>query len=289
MKILIIQRRGVHAENRDFSESCCLKRSFLRMGHECEIWGHGYENFNITPSFNDYDLIVTLENYGDEWIPNLSLYNKPFKILWAIDAHCRGIEPYEAIYSKGKYNILAHATLDYVIKSHHRWLPCCVDSTMLKPMPEISKTHRIGFCGNFVTPQRQQIVEILNQIFGLKKDIFVIGESMVKAVNSYHIHFNMNIANDVNFRSFETLACGTALVTNENHQYDKLGFKDGVNCFIYNSRDPVVVAQKIFNLLNYDTDIINKVAEEGRKFVLENHTYDHRANAILNMIRETNQ
>lgn len=286
MKIMIIQRRGIHVANRDFSESCCLKRSFVRLGHECEIWGHGYDNFGILPAFNEYDLIITLENYGDDWIPDLSAFEKPFKILWSIDAHCRGIEPYEAIYKRGKYDILAHATLDFVTSSYHRWLPCCVDYTMLKPLPEVPKTHRIGFCGNFATKERQQAIEVLHQIFGMKKDIFVIGEDMVRTVNSYRVHFNMNIANDINFRSFETPACRTALLTNSSHQYDKLGFRDGVNCFFYEVGNIVSMAAKMFYLSTCDIEVIDRVAEEGRKFVLDNHTYDHRAKAILQMMQE---
>lgn len=286
MRVMIIQHRGVHPQNRDVTEACCLQRSFVRLGHECEIWGHGYDNFSTMPSFNEYDLIVTLENYGDEWIPNLISFEKPFKVLWSIDAHCRGVEPFEVIYNKSRYNILAHATLDFVKTDYHRWLPCCADHTYLKPNPQVKKTHRIGFCGNLGTNQRQQAIEVLHRIFGMKKDIFVIGEDMVKAINSYHVHFNMNIANDINFRSFETPACGTALLTNFSHQYDKLGFKDGVNCFLYDAGDLISLAQKVFFLSTCDTETINKVAEEGRKFVLENHTYDHRAKAILQMMQD---
>jgi hypothetical protein len=269
MRIMLIRHMGVHLQNRDHSEACCLRRSFVGLGHECEIWGRGYDNFTTKPSFNEYDLIVTLENYGDEWIPNLSSYEKPFKVLWSIDAH-----------------ILAHATLDFVKNDYHRWLPCCADQTYLKPIPQVNKTHRIGFCGNYATKERQQAIEVLHEIFGMKKDIFVIGEDMVKAVNSYRVHFNMNISNDINFRSFETPACGTALLTNSSHQYDKLGFKDGVNCFFYKAGDLVSMAKRMFMLSTCDVDLIDRVAEEGRKLVLENHTYDHRAKSILQMMQD---
>lgn len=291
MKILIIQERGRHDANRHFRESCCLKRSFDKLGHDCTIWGAGHDNFQTPPDFNSFDLIVNLENYGDEWIPDLSLTTKPFKVIWCIDAHVRGTAPYEAMFSRGRYHILAHATNDYVRESHHRWLPNCSDATLLRPLPEVSKDHRIGFCGNHVTAQRKQAVDMLSQLFRLRQDIFVIGEAMVQAINSYHIHFNMNIANDINYRSFETLACQTVLLTNRSPQYDQLGFVDGENCFMYDDqRDMIMKATQLMSMLSQPSSPLGQVAARGRDLFLSRHTYDHRANQIISMIqKETTQ
>lgn len=286
MKILIIQECGRHEANRHFRESCCLKRSFDKLGHDCTIWGAGHINFQTPPDFNSFDLIVNLENYGDEWIPDLSGTTRPFKLIWCIDAHVRGTAPYETMFSKGRYNILAHATNDYVRESHHRWLPNCSDATLLRPIPSVVKAHRMGFCGNYVTPQRKQSVDTLSQIFGLRQDIFVIGEAMVETINSYHIHFNMNIANDINYRSFETLACQTVLLTNQNPQYEQLGFIDGKNCFIYqDQRDLMMKATQLIGMLNDPLNPLATVASNGRDLFISKHTYDNRANQIIEMFK----
>lgn len=286
MKILIIQERGQHDANRDFRESCCLKRSFDSMGHDCIIWGKGHKDFLSPPDFNSFDLIVNLENYGDSWMPDLSATTKPFKVIWCIDAHVRGIEPYEQIFSNGKYHILAHATKDYVRNEYHRWLPNCSDSTLLTPIPNVDKPHRMGFCGNHVTPNRKQAVDTLTQVFGLKQDIFVIGHDMVKAINSYQVHFNMNISNDINYRSFETLACQTVLLTNYNPQYEQLGFIDGKNCFIYSDhRDMIVKVTELIEMMSHPSNPIEQIALNGRELFLSKHTYNHRASEIFNMIR----
>ena len=34
---------------------------------------------------------------------------------------------------------------------------------------------------------------------------------MVDAINSYYIHFNRNIGDDINYRTFETTGCKTLL------------------------------------------------------------------------------
>jgi hypothetical protein len=250
------------------------------MGHDCVIWGKGHENFGEVPDFNLYDLVINLENYGDEWLPDMSRWSRPFKMIWCIDAHVRGQEPYERIFRNGKYDILAHSTKAYVREKHHLWLPNCTDASLVKPMPTVAKTHRIGFCGNHVTPQRKQAVNLLSQVFGLKQDIFVIGEDMVRAINSYHIHFNMNIANDINYRSFETLACGTVLVTNYSPEYLELGFVDGVNCFFYtDERDMVRVVTKAINMIG--SPEFASIGDAGRQLFLERHTYAERAEKIL--------
>lgn len=255
------------------------------MGHNCVIWGKGHENFTETPDFNQFDLVINLENYGDEWLPNLSQFTKPFKMIWCIDAHVRGVDPYENIFRSGRYDILAHATRDYVKDRHHIWLPNCTDSSLLFPMTNVQKTYRIGFCGNHVTPSRKQTIDILTQLFGLKQDIFVIGDEMVKAINSYHIHFNMNIANDINYRSFETLACGTVLLTNSNSQYDALGFMDGHNCFMYSDREDLIrKATELLSLIGDTSRILETVAEQGRDLLMKRHTYDCRAKEIVNVL-----
>lgn len=285
MKILIIQERGHHDANRDFRESCCLKRSFDHMGHECLIWGKGHEGFPSLPDFDSFDLIVNLENYGDEWMPDLSRTSKPKKMLWCIDAHVRGSAPYEKTFSDGRYHILAHATRDFVKLPHHRWLPNCTDHRMIFPMPDVPKSIRLGFCGNHVTPERKRAVDTLTSIFGLKQHIFVIGNEMVRTVNSYQIHFNMNIFNDVNYRSFETLACGTVLFTDRNPQYRELGFEDGVNCLMYDKGESAGDIRSVMShattAMNLSQEKIAAIAEEGRRLFLSRHTYDHRANEIL--------
>lgn len=281
MRILIIQERGHHDANRDFRESCCLKRSFDRLGHECVIWGKGHPNFGVVPEFDSYDIVLNLENYGEGWLPNLHAYPQPLKIVWCIDAHHRGEDVYEQMFTRDGYNILAHATLDFVRKPHHRWFPNCTDIGLMVPMPSLPKVHRIGFCGNYATEQRKRIVNALTDAVGMKQDIFVIGNDMVRTVNSYRIHFNLNIGNDINYRSFETLACETVLVTNHDHQYDKLGFVDGHNCFMYSGREIDTIVERIASVMGMEDAVLDEVAKRGRQLVLAHHTYDHRAAALI--------
>lgn len=93
MKILLIQENGRHEKNRNFRECFCLQRGFNKIGIESTVWGLGHNNFNDNINFDDFDLIINLENYSSGWEPDLSII-KTKKMLWSIDAHARGESPF---------------------------------------------------------------------------------------------------------------------------------------------------------------------------------------------------
>jgi len=278
MKILIIQENGRHEENRHFRECYSLQNSFNKLGHNTVVWGLGHENYSESPSYNEYDLILNLENYAHtagNWLPDLSI-TKTTKLLWSIDAHCLGLEMFEKEYSRGKYDFILHSTKDFATKDHHIWFPNSFDQNLVVPI-DVEKEHDFGFCGSYVN--RKEILHWLQQHFGLHMDIFVIGENMVKAINSYKCHFNLNMSwtrnSAINYRNFETIGCGTLLLTSDSSEYSELGFKDGENCFIYSSVDEL---QKKINFIKNND--VSEVAAAGLK-LSKNHTYDQRVKKLL--------
>ena len=275
MKILIIQENGRHDANREFRECYSLKRAFEHHKHNVDIWGLGHTNFNTVPDFNSYDIIFNLENYGDSWLPDIKQITKPLKILWSIDAHCRGTAPYEHIFKNGNYNYLLHSTKDFVNQSYHRWFPNAYDDELIGPL-DIEKTIRFGFCGNYAN--RKEILQWLQANYGLHLDIFVIGNDMVKAINSYKCHFNLNIANDINYRSFETIGCGTLLLTNYSPVYEEMGFKSEQNCLMYKTQKDLT--EFIYNIEQFATDEIKHSALQLAK----ENTYKKRVEDLLKII-----
>tara|TARA_R110000824_G_scaffold234655_1_gene423275 strand:- start:3065 stop:3895 length:831 start_codon:yes stop_codon:yes gene_type:complete len=273
MKVLLIQENGRNEQNVNYRECFCLQRAFKSHNHECDVWGLGHDNFNTTPEWESYDWIINLENYDtSNWVPCLADVKGPKKFLWSIDSHCRGEEIYEKTFTTGNYNTLLHSTKDFVKSSHHRWFPNAFDSTLLKPLDK-EKKYQVGFCGNYVN--RQRVLEWLQREYGLRLDIFVIGDAMVEAINSYKCHFNLNMANDINYRSFETIGCETLLLTNYNYQYTELGFVDGENCLMYKNTEELV--EKIEFVKN---NYVSKIASEGLK-LSKLHTYNKRVGELL--------
>ena len=236
LKILLIQEKSRHAINIDFRECCCLKRAFESLNQSVDIWGLGWDNFLTPPDFNSYDLIINMENYGDKWLPDLSKIHNPQKMLWTIDSHTRGLDAYVRIFNAGNYDILLQSTRDFVPLDPNKksiWFPNSFDDSLFRYTDWNKKKFFIGFCGSLLN--RRPYLQKLQEWFGndFKENIWVLGPDMVSAIQSYKINFNLNVANDINFRSFETLGAGSVLCTNDNPQYVDLGFQDGVNCIFF--------------------------------------------------------
>lgn len=281
MKILIIQENGRHDKNRLFRECFSLQRSIKKENIDCDVWGLNHNNWSgVIPDFNKYDVIINLENYDDiNWLPDLSKYTKPYKMMWCIDAHCRGMEPYLKVFKDGKYNLILQSTIDYISDPNVSvWFPNCYDNTLVQPR-NIEKRCDIGFCGNILN--RGELLNILETKFKVIKDVFVIGDDMVNAINSYKIHFNRNISNDINYRNFETIGCNVPLLTNYNPTYEHLGFKDGINCMIYKTVPEMIEKSQL--LLN-DPKLLQTISQNGYE-LSKKHTYDVRAKSLLNFLK----
>ena len=276
IKILLIQENGRHNENRHFRECFCLQRGFEKLGHNVTVWGLGHDNYNDIIDFDSFNLIINLENYDySGWVPNLSNVNT-IKFLWCIDAHVKGESSYNNEFNKGKYNLLLHSTKDYVNDKFKVWFPNSFDDTLISPI-NIDKKCDVGFCGSLLN--RTNYLNFLSSNFNFIYDNFVIGESMVRAINSYKVHWNCNLSNDINYRSFETIGCGIPLVTNYNYQYEELGFIDGVNVMMYKNNDEMIF--KIKQLLS-DDKLRESIGKSGLD-LSKQHTYEKRCETLINL------
>jgi glycosyltransferase involved in cell wall biosynthesis len=274
MRVLIIQENGHHDENRNYRECFCLQRGFKSNGVDSDVWGKGHDNYDTQPDWESYDLIFSVENW--DWMPDLSSV-KAKKFIWAIDAHCKSPEVYEALADRNNFDMVLHASPNLGV-----WLPNCYDDTIIKPL-SVEKKHEIGFCGNVAN--RQSKIDIMKANFkDFRFDEFVIGDAMVSAINSYKVHWNANISFDINYRNFETMGCKTALLTSQHSGYEQLGFKDCVNCVIYNNMHEMIEKAKI---LIKNEDLLKSIANAGYDLASKNHTYKNRAKQILDIMENS--
>ena len=279
MKFLIIQEQGRHEISRHLRECNSLQRAIIANGEECDVWGLGHANYATEPNYDTYDVIVNLENYDTGWAPDLRNYRSPIKLLWSIDAHVQGYEYYKRIFDGGNYTKILQATKDFCCKDSV-WFPNCYDDKFI--YPQLSKySIPVGFCGNYVN--RKPLFDyIKSKIPEFHLDIDVRGQDMINAINSYRIGFNKNIGIDVNYRNFETMGCGTMLITDKNHQYDALGFKHTENCLIYSSPDEAV------ELIKYAIDRpmqMHDISQKGLELVQKKHTFNKRAEHLIKYVK----
>lgn len=278
MRVLIIQENGRHAKNRAFRECYGLWWAFAALGHDPVVWGQGHANFHEPPAFNDFELILNLENYDDMgWLPDLSKYQAPTKMLWAVDEHVQDIKYYERLFKRDDCRFWLHATRDFVKDpAVDIWFPNALDPSLVRPR-QVALRADVGFCGNVIN--RRPWLDLLKQHFSLAEDIFIIGADMVRAINSYKVAFNRNIANDINGRSFEVIGCGVPLITNFNPQYPDLGFRHRENCVFYQTEQELLEGVR---WLLEDDARRQSVAHAGFELSRQ-HTYLERAKFLLHL------
>jgi hypothetical protein len=285
MKILIVQENGRHEKNKLFRECHALLRGFIKNGVDAVCWGLGHENYltNFEILEKWCDVIIVLENYTSNWLPiDIINKSKKIKIFWSIDSHVV-LDNHIDICRKLKTNILLNSTEDYLpnfnnICDKKFWFPNAYDDSLIYPK-NLPKIHDIGFCGNI--NNRGSWIDSLSE-FNIKKDIFIIGDDMVNAINGYKIHFNRNIKNDINYRTFETTGCKTLLFTNYTKGLDKL-FDIDKEIIVYQNLDDL--KEKIKYYLS-NQNKIDEISNLGYHKSKNNHTYNHRTKLLLNLINE---
>jgi len=287
MKILIIQENGRHDANRIFRECHNFKRSFDRLGIESEIWGLGHNNFDV--NFDDlqkeYDVLFIIENYDEtNWLSQVSKSNK-FKVFWSIDSHCN-LNGNLSTCEKLNVNLVLNSIESDMLKFKRyftEYFPNAYPSDLIKPLENIDKNNLIGFCG---TPFhfREHNIDLIEKKLNInvKKDYYVIGFPMVESINSYKIHFNQSLSNDINYRVFETMGCNTLLLTSNIENIDTF-FSDMYDIVTYKSEDEMI--EKIKYLQNNEEEII-KISNNGYQNVIKNHTFDNRTKELINIIKK---
>ena len=256
------------------------------------MWGRGHESFArpLAEVARDADAVLLLENYDHGWVPDLSRL-RLLRIFWSIDSHVT-LRAHVTTCRRQKIHLLLNSTEGYL--PHFRaagrtcaWFPNAYPADLVRPLPEIPKRYPIGFCGNVLN--RGAWLDELRAEFGLHVVSFetpagrnydAIGRGMVRTVNSFRVHWNRNLADDINYRTFETLGCRTLLLTNHTPGLERLFdcerhlalYRDGEDC------------KAQIRALLADPERIERVAAAGHTHARTHHTYDVRARQLLELI-----
>jgi len=279
-RILIVQENGRHDKNRDFRECFALQRAFTQLGVAADVWGLGHDSFKqpFAGIIDRYAAVISLENYDSGWQPDYSKV-RILKSFWCIDAHM-GMETYQQLARRSKFDLIFNSTENYLkhfadFCGQSLWLPNAYDSFLVAKHPEIPKNVPIGFCGN--TGNRSEWISYLTRHYGLHHDEMILGADMVHAINGYQIHWNRNIADDINYRTFETLGCGTFLLTNHTPGLDQL-FSIDEHLAIYRNKNELDEKLHYYGAHPRERELI---AQAGHDHVKQNHSYVQRAESLL--------
>lgn len=173
------------------------------------------------------------------------------------------------------------------------WLPHAAEPQAY-PKIEIIKKYDVGFVGhsqdvkNYNGFTRTDALDRLFKEFpnfyhgsrhpGFpEKNLF---EDAAKKFSMSKIVFNISIKDDINMRIFEALSTGSFLLTNWIPTLEYL-FDDGKHLITYNTLDEMVELVRYY--LEHE-DEREKIAKAGYEQFINNHTYRHRVEKILEII-----
>ncbi len=164
-----------------------------------------------------------------------------------------------------------------------QWLPLACDPE-IHGKTENEKLWDVGFVGS-VTPshaRRKRLLDAVENNFDLNTDRKFMDE-MAGVFCQSRIVFNNAIRDDLNMRVFEALCSGSMLVTDEAQGSGLTElFKDGEHLAVYHD-------DSLLDTIQYYLDRPEereRIAERGRREVLERHTYEHRAKFLVSSLEE---
>jgi hypothetical protein len=230
------------------------------------------------------DLVVVGDDSGPPKLLGLEALDVPL-VWYAIDSHLHASwhQQYAAV-----FDVICVAQRDWV--SRYRvdpdrqivsWQPlfCHVpddgDSGCLRDTP----LSFVGTLNRQWNPERVALIEGLQRRY----PIAVGAGAYREPFNRSLMVLNQSAANDVNFRTFQAMACGALLVGERiGNGFNEL-FQDRIHCALYDRGN----VEQVIDLVEYycgHPAERDAVARQGYEAVMACHTSLHRAQAILQVV-----
>ena len=209
------------------------------------------------------------------------------KVAYLVDSHLHFSTWHK--YFAQLFDIVFFAQKKYAQKARKLginafWLPLYCDSKIDTNL-NLDRIYDIGFVGtkNFLhNPRRSFYLWLLERIYKTKIGQNTFGEKKAKILNQSKIAFNISIDKDLNFRTFESMACGAMLLTDKQDSMSVF-FKNGKHLIIYKN---IFEALKLANYYLKNEKRRQKIAKEGQNEAAKNHSSDKRAEKITRIINK---
>jgi hypothetical protein len=137
---------------------------------------------------------------------------------------------------------------------------------------------------------RERELDFIKKIFGSRVKVFnnKFGKDFADLCKSAKIVMIPRYPFDDFFwsdRIYNVLACGGFPVCQRSYGLDEQGLVEGKHYMAYNSEPELVTTLKM--MLDKSQNKSRKLmAEQGQRFVMKNHTYNHRIDEILSILNE---
>jgi glycosyltransferase involved in cell wall biosynthesis/ubiquinone/menaquinone biosynthesis C-methylase UbiE/Tfp pilus assembly protein PilF len=267
-----------------------------------KLWNLESLNWEITPQDiyrgNKTTLEEVVKELPDLWEPDFYLWVetglsdipgdlKQFsfpKVCYLIDTHIHFGKHLEISRNFDFVFLAQKAYVQPMIQAGIKnvvWLPLACDPEIHGKVNVLKKCD-VGFVGSVSSKlnRRKNLLDKIQKQFDLDFQRKFMNE-MAEHYSASRIVFNNAINNDLNMRVFEALCSGSMLVTDRalGSGLDEL-FTDRKHLVVY---DDERIEQTITYYLNNKSER-ERIASEGRKEVLAQHTYCHRTDTMIRIL-----
>jgi len=294
-----------------------LKKNFQKLGHDVFTVGpssdpvvhHDIEEPDMLEQLNGgiyyYDVKKIVDNHGPfdlilQVEPGTFLYNldkvETPNATWLIDSVLLPDNPFiEKIGGKDYINQIGHiftAKYNHIPRywnqgiKHVSHLPLACEPEVHEEI-EKEKVYDVIFLGNTEYAERKHFLDLLRLRYNTFIGTGYIYRYYAEKVAQAKICFNHGHVGEMNMRFFELMAMGAFQVCNIVHAQELLGFEDGIHLVNYVSDGDLI------NIIDgylhggdeqYLAEKRKQIGQNGKRLVLEKHTYRHRAEHILRTI-----
>jgi spore maturation protein CgeB len=162
------------------------------------------------------------------------------------------------------------------------WLPHAGEPTCYQKIETVKK-YDVCFIGHLPNAER---IGLLDRLFREFPD-FYYGQKFFEEANQKYceskIIFNHCIDREANMRVFEGTLSGSLLLTSYSKDVEDLGYKDGEHLAFYKDSDEMIDKARYYVA---NDELREQIAKRGMQYTLNNHTYFHRAQQMLQTIKK---
>jgi hypothetical protein len=225
------------------------------------------------------DLVFWCDGCQIPWV--FGLETLPAVVIgYSVDQY---MHPWHVPYSMG-FDAVCVAQRDYLPlfeESPHgrpvKWLPLFCDPARDKD-PGLPRDVPVSFVGTLdgrVNSARRPFL----QVFRRKVPLFMTTGDYAPIFGRSRLVLNQSAAGELNFRVFQAMACGAALLTEEVANGLDALFTPGVELLTYRRGDPEDAA-RVASAALAGSDL-EAIARAGREKILSRHTVTARARTVL--------
>ena len=259
-----------------------------------------YHNIQLKKAVYKIDYILSLLPwkpdvifYGDDSFPityiGLEEVDIPI-IMYAVDSH---IHPWHIYYahifdiSLFAQKFFLEVEFNFNYSTIKKWFPLYCNPDVHKKL-NLSKKYDLCFVGTINSELNKPRAELINKIKQKIKNFYAGTGDFVPIFNQSKIVLNQVANNDINFRFFEALSCGSFLISERvigNGFVDIFEENTHLVCFEKGNVDELV--EKVnYYLKNYDE--AEQIAKNGFNLVREKHTDRKRADDFYELMSYVN-